>query len=448
MKYIKTIIIWVLLGFIFSCNTENNADKILKISWTGTDTLNQIISINDSTIKIYKKEIEHNNGEFVTRNGNFAYKITDSVFFKISSITNNKILVKGDSSLLDTISYEIKIIKKKPYLLLLFEETNNYKFNFYLREIYSLSTNDSINFIETNNYKTDFNIDGFRIGDTIHTDSLSCIPYMIMASGYTKLLKNKNLFFDINNKNRKINSIIKVFYNGELDNILKNITEETGIKPKKINGNYLFIKNGLNLHVLYSDWTGNQFFYEQPPSQLKQKSVLCLSYRNIIKEEIKTIKMGYTESYSQRYSWLMGGVLMDKAVYSNKPVELLKNYNLLIKNNKDCYELYLLRGEIKSKMGNRTGAITDIKRCVEINPYHYLANLYLVILYRQQDEYDEVFKYANKVIELNPDETYAYRILAEYYMRINQNEKACECLNKAFDNGDIEVLEYIKRDCN
>ena len=428
----KIIIILSVITFLFACNKiEKNESKILHTEWTCQDSL---IVLKDSIITITQNMYVDEFGNQHAYDGQL-----DAMNLKIKTIEKDKIITNGDiRHRNDTLLYEIKIINNEPYLFVIFNKPQYDDVNVMTtKKIVVFTPKIKLNFKETNNIATqNFKIDGYQIGDTISLDSLAYFPNFF--EDYT-LLSNPNITFHIVG-NRIIDITKGKILDYEIDNIVVEVSKQIKTKPNRPHRKYQSWEEG-SLFVLLGTDLNNKFD--------SVNIYLALSCNNLIKEkiiEIESQNNNYYKNIKERKNEIrkIQNSIFENINDLNKVIEL--STKAIMTDNK-YYTGYYLRGLAKKELNNKIGAISDYKNCLKINSYHIDAMRELTIMYYNKKIYQEFLLYANKIINLNHQETVAYRLLAAYYYDVDK-QKSCDYLNKAFENGDKEALALIEQFCN
>lgn len=88
--------------------------------------------------------------------------------------------------------------------------------------------------------------------------------------------------------------------------------------------------------------------------------------------------------------------------------------------------IYIIQGEYES-------AIVWYQKALDIKPDYSDSSVYnnLAECYKVKMEYDKAFKLINKAIEINPEKGLCYITLAEIYLKLGEEDKAFESLERA-----------------
>jgi len=419
----KSILFFTIISIIFfSCNSKKNQDLLLNTEWYTNDSL---CVIKDSIITIespYFRFDEKGDTE----------KIFES--FKILSVNENTIIFDKESNQRDTILYDIKVINEIPRLLLIFNKKEKIMAG---KMVLLLSPKEQLELKETMNFKTpNIEINGYQIGDTISLDSIGYIHTIGIPDTYFSLplLSKPDIHFHIIGD--KIAGITRTnIPTREVYSVVEDINKQTGIKPVLENETYKWEQK----HFFISLRLDNDNYFLVYKDYLKQIIIEVEFEDNLHFKEIEDLRRSTNEDFLF-YS------IEEQAMGNDE--KILRLTELISKNNQ-YYEVYLMRGKAKIDIENYYGATQDFESCIKLNPYNYESSFFLMQLYFNNNQYDEFKYYANKSIDLNKNETLAYRLLADYSLNILNDEKAaCDFLNKAYDNGDVEVLKFIKDLCN
>lgn len=103
----------------------------------------------------------------------------------------------------------------------------------------------------------------------------------------------------------------------------------------------------------------------------------------------------------------------------------------------DISRLWQFSGMIKSYNGDIYEAIDDLNRTIEMNPDNYSANMFLMakhivvgnlgnMLPVQERDLNEAKKYIDKLIQINPNNSYGYTMAGNYERSNNNFEKGIE----------------------
>lgn len=121
----------------------------------------------------------------------------------------------------------------------------------------------------------------------------------------------------------------------------------------------------------------------------------------------------------------------DKRVQVNKTDSAIKLYQDQIKKGPNNYSGYMRLGESYIQKARETGDVTYynkaeevLKKSLELNPGDYPTVVYLGQVSASKHDFQGSLPYAQRAIELKPEQSYAYGILGDDYTELGEYDKA------------------------
>ncbi len=132
-------------------------------------------------------------------------------------------------------------------------------------------------------------------------------------------------------------------------------------------------------------------------------------------------------------------LLADNYIYARKYSEAIKIYNQLEKYKGLNKNIIIQKQKLYLENKDLNGAITEIKKLIEINEndlnaYEILAELYLL-----NNEKDKAFKVFKKILELDPEDAKVHLTLADYYREQGNDEESYKELKAAFASPKLSI---------
>ena len=188
-------------------------------------------------------------------------------------------------------------------------------------------------------------------------------------------------------------------------------------------------------------------------------------------------------AYSDNFCWETANEYFKKG---REHVELkeygaaIKELNTAIMISPDSGNYYAFRAMAFNGVGKTDSAIDDFANAIKVNPKSYFAYYYRALCYEQKQKYKDAFNdlteaikirpnsaeaYMHRgddcmamekeasavydyqqVIRIKPSEGIAYYKVAQYWLKLKQNPKACDYFNRALSLGIDDAQSYVD-DC-
>ncbi|MBC8266182.1 MAG: tetratricopeptide repeat protein [Flavobacteriales bacterium] len=132
-------------------------------------------------------------------------------------------------------------------------------------------------------------------------------------------------------------------------------------------------------------------------------------------------------------------LLADNYIYSRRFSEAIKIYNQLEKHKGLDKNIIIQKQKLYLENKNLKGAISEIKKLIEINKNDINAYETLSELYLLNNETDKAFEIFKKILELDPEDAKVHLTLADYYREQGDNEKSYKELKAAFSSPKLSI---------
>ncbi|MBW8331382.1 MAG: tetratricopeptide repeat protein [Prolixibacteraceae bacterium] len=229
-------------------------------------------------------------------------------------------------------------------------------------------------------------------------------------------------------------------------------------------------------HALKDIITFSYFFPDNLDGHLIQARIYSAkqNFDRAIFEYGKTIELiGNEYSFYDERGWIY--------IEIGKYMEAMKDFNKVILLQPQIVDGYFGRSRVKSELNDNIGVINDLKKVLEINPEHSMANNNLgwsyfmkgntkdalafinkAILYRSDNyvaydsrgevklklgDYKGTINDSSKALELNPNSSNSYYIRAQAKYKLGDKTGACEDLSKSGELGNEEAYTLMKTYC-
>ncbi|MFK8056593.1 MAG: tetratricopeptide repeat protein [Saprospiraceae bacterium] len=135
--------------------------------------------------------------------------------------------------------------------------------------------------------------------------------------------------------------------------------------------------------------------------------------------------------------------------FENKLNESQAHFSKVIEMHPDSIaDVFFNRGNVRSKLGNKKGAIEDFDQAISINPNYVEAYQNRGAEKDEIEDYEGAIEDYNRSIEVNPESVLAYFNRGNTNYRLNNKEQACADWTKARDLGDDSAQERLDEYCN
>lgn len=118
-----------------------------------------------------------------------------------------------------------------------------------------------------------------------------------------------------------------------------------------------------------------------------------------------------------------------------------------LEENPEYDEAYFWRAIVNQEMGDPKLAIKDYTKAIEINPIaKYINNRgmsYMIL-----EDLENAMENFDQALKVDPGYSKAWFNKGHLYQRLGENDKACDCFNKAYDNGLDLALQFIEQTCS
>lgn len=109
----------------------------------------------------------------------------------------------------------------------------------------------------------------------------------------------------------------------------------------------------------------------------------------------------------------------------------VKGCSEVIRENPQAAWAYNIRGQVNSAMGNRSLAIADFTKAIELEPRNETYLLLRALVFIDSKAFEHAIADANKSIELNPKSAGGYVVRAIIHVRSGNDERAAQDCNHA-----------------
>jgi len=132
-------------------------------------------------------------------------------------------------------------------------------------------------------------------------------------------------------------------------------------------------------------------------------------------------------------------LLADNYIYNGKYSEAIKIYNQLEKHKGLDKHIAIQKQKLYLEKNDLKGAITEIKRLIEVNKTDLQAYEILSELYLLNNEKEKAFEVFKKILELDPEDAKVHLTLADYYRNVGDNEASYRELKASFSSPKLSI---------
>ncbi len=118
-------------------------------------------------------------------------------------------------------------------------------------------------------------------------------------------------------------------------------------------------------------------------------------------------------------------------IEGGKPQEAIPIFQSLLESNPNNHLLWFLLGRTYDMIGEKTYAIKCLLKSSKLNKGFWDGYLYLAQIYVNSNDLNNIKKYINKVLDINPELASAWALLGVAYGKSKIHSKALECFLKA-----------------
>lgn len=126
----------------------------------------------------------------------------------------------------------------------------------------------------------------------------------------------------------------------------------------------------------------------------------------------------------------------------------MKDYNTAIEINPKFTEAYFERGNVKYLLQDYYGAIDDYTKTIELNENNLDAYFKRGQAKQQLEAYQDAINDCSQIISKDPDNVDAYFLRGVLRIEYGQLSEGCLDLSKAGELGDLKAYELIREKCN
>ena len=137
--------------------------------------------------------------------------------------------------------------------------------------------------------------------------------------------------------------------------------------------------------------------------------------------------------------------LFAKAMNEKDPSKALFLFDIIIELNPNNYEVFYNRGNLKSDMGDKSGAMADYNTAIALNPFYVDAYNNRGILKYQMGDYHGALSDYDKAISLNPDDIKAINNRANLKFDMADYDSALSDYDKAISLNTDDANAYKGR---
>jgi tetratricopeptide (TPR) repeat protein len=185
---------------------------------------------------------------------------------------------------------------------------------------------------------------------------------------------------------------------------------------------------------------GNYYTFQKSDDDKMQDA-----YNSALTYFDKAIKINsqYIKAYDQKQKVLFNLDRFDEAV-----ITLNNAIGIFPKN----MSLISARGIVKDKLGDKTGAISDLNMAINSTKLDSMdlatALRFRGNIYFESDSLQNAIIDFTKAISYNPNDDLSFVSRGELYRKLGEKDKACDDFRKAADLGLVAIYETIKEYCN
>jgi tetratricopeptide (TPR) repeat protein len=186
-------------------------------------------------------------------------------------------------------------------------------------------------------------------------------------------------------------------------------------------------------------------FITQTPDASQAYILRALCYRQLgdLENQLKDIeKASELQLDNQQLVKWRGSLYVEKGEH-----EKGKNDLLSVRTFEDDAELETTLGMAYAGLGNTREAIKCFNQSIVLDVNYANAYLYAGSLLMEQDQHGDAITYFDLLLKLEPDNNSALFYKGIALVESKRQKEGCRCLQKAFDSGLDDALDYLKEYC-